>query len=133
MGCDESLGHAIIHDKIVVIDPLSENGAVVMGSHNLVYKASYENDENFVIIRGPRARSLGALSLPCRAARSPATREKRVGRLSSARCKMARWIPDIRQRRAGALFLWATLIQYKNVGFLSSSRDSKQKQTRLEG
>jgi hypothetical protein len=46
---------------------------------------------------------------------------------------MARWIPDIRQRRAGALFLWATLIQYKNVGFLSSSRDSKQKQTRLEG
>ncbi|MEA3207230.1 MAG: hypothetical protein QOE70_287 [Chthoniobacter sp.] len=48
-------GKAIIHDKIVVIDPLSEtNCAVVFGSHNLGYKASYCNDENLVIIRGHR-------------------------------------------------------------------------------
>lgn len=46
---------AIIHDKIVVVDPLSPNCSVVLGSHNLGYKASYENDENFVIISGDRA------------------------------------------------------------------------------
>ncbi len=46
------VGHAIIHDKIIVVDPLSKNGFVAMGSHNLGYKASYENDENLVIIQG---------------------------------------------------------------------------------
>jgi len=45
------VGHAIIHDKIVVVDPLSKNGFVAMGSHNLGYKASYENDENLLINR----------------------------------------------------------------------------------
>ncbi|MFN8321254.1 MAG: phospholipase D-like domain-containing protein [Chitinophagales bacterium] len=48
-------GHAIIHDKIVVVDPLSDKGFVVMGSHNLGYKASYENDENLLIIRNNKA------------------------------------------------------------------------------
>ncbi len=47
-------GNAIIHDKIVVIDPLSEDCAVVMGSHNMGFKASYENDENLIIIRKNR-------------------------------------------------------------------------------
>jgi phosphatidylserine/phosphatidylglycerophosphate/cardiolipin synthase-like enzyme len=47
-------GNAIIHDKIVVVDPLSAEGFVVMGSHNLGYKASYENDENLLIIRNNR-------------------------------------------------------------------------------
>jgi len=47
-------GHAIIHDKIVVIDPFSDNCAVVTGSHNLGYRASHNNDENIVIIRGYR-------------------------------------------------------------------------------
>jgi hypothetical protein len=48
-----SAGHAIIHDKIVVIDPLSKTDcAVITGSHNLGFKASYANDENLVIIRG---------------------------------------------------------------------------------
>jgi len=47
--------HAVIHDKIVVVDPLSENCVVVTGSHNLGYKASYANDENLLIIRGNRA------------------------------------------------------------------------------
>ncbi len=52
--------HAIIHDKIVVIDPLSDTDCVVvMGSHNQGYKASYANDENLVIFRGngPLARA----------------------------------------------------------------------------
>ncbi len=49
------VGNAIIHDKIVVVDPLLENGFVVLGSHNLGYKASYENDENFLIIRNNRS------------------------------------------------------------------------------
>lgn len=44
--------HAIIHDKIVVIDPFSANCAIVTGSHNLGYKASYGNDENLIIVRG---------------------------------------------------------------------------------
>jgi hypothetical protein len=48
-------GHAVIHDKIVVIDPFSDNCVVVTGSHNLGYAASYNNDENLAIIRGHRA------------------------------------------------------------------------------
>ncbi|OAF19638.1 phospholipase D-like domain-containing protein [Bradyrhizobium neotropicale] len=48
------LGTAIVHDKIVVIDPLSDNCTVVTGSHNLGYKASYENDENMLIIGGDK-------------------------------------------------------------------------------
>jgi phosphatidylserine/phosphatidylglycerophosphate/cardiolipin synthase-like enzyme len=47
-----TLGHAIIHDKIVVVDPLSPDCAVITGSHNLGYKASYGNDENLLVIRG---------------------------------------------------------------------------------
>lgn len=44
--------HAIIHDKIVVVDPLSENCAVITGSHNLGYRASYNNTENLLVIKG---------------------------------------------------------------------------------
>jgi phosphatidylserine/phosphatidylglycerophosphate/cardiolipin synthase-like enzyme len=44
--------HAIIHDKIVVVDPFSPNCVVITGSHNLGYRASYNNDENLIIIRG---------------------------------------------------------------------------------
>jgi len=47
-----SAGNAIIHDKIVVVDPLSDNAVVACGSHNLGYKASYGNDENLLIIQG---------------------------------------------------------------------------------
>lgn len=46
-----TVGQAIIHDKIVVVDPLSPDGFVAMGSHNAGFKASYENDENLLIIR----------------------------------------------------------------------------------
>lgn len=47
--------HAIIHDKIVVIDPLSPDCVVITGSHNLGYRASYNNDENLLIIKGHQA------------------------------------------------------------------------------
>jgi phosphatidylserine/phosphatidylglycerophosphate/cardiolipin synthase-like enzyme len=46
---------AIIHDKVLVIDPLSDDCVVVLGSHNLGFKASYSNDENMAIIQGHRA------------------------------------------------------------------------------
>jgi phosphatidylserine/phosphatidylglycerophosphate/cardiolipin synthase-like enzyme len=51
-----TLGKAIIHDKIIVIDPLDPVKCVVaFGSHNMGYKASYSNDENLVIVRGHKA------------------------------------------------------------------------------
>jgi phosphatidylserine/phosphatidylglycerophosphate/cardiolipin synthase-like enzyme len=49
------VGNAIVHDKIVIIDPMSDDCVIATGSHNLGYKASYENDENMVIIRGNKA------------------------------------------------------------------------------
>ena len=55
---DETLtvGRAIIHDKILVIDPLDPvNCVVAFGSHNMGYKASYSNDENLVIVQGHQA------------------------------------------------------------------------------
>ena len=45
-------GNAIIHDKIVVIDGFTEDCVVATGSHNQGYKASYDNDENLLIIKG---------------------------------------------------------------------------------
>ena len=38
----------------MVIDPFSDNCIVITGSHNLGYRASHNNDENMVIIRGHR-------------------------------------------------------------------------------
>ncbi|MES0100652.1 group II intron reverse transcriptase/maturase [Mesorhizobium sp. M0019] len=47
---------AIIHDKILVIDPMDpKNCVVAFGSHNQGFKASYGNDENLVIVQGHRA------------------------------------------------------------------------------
>ncbi len=48
------LGYAVIHDKIVVVDPFREDGCVITGSHNLGFKASYCNDENLAILSGDR-------------------------------------------------------------------------------
>lgn len=48
-------GVAVIHSKIVVIDPMSEEPVVIVGSHNLGYRASCNNDENLLIVRGHRA------------------------------------------------------------------------------
>ena len=46
-------GHATIHNKIIVIDPMqAESCVVVTGSHILGYNTSYCNDENLVILRG---------------------------------------------------------------------------------
>jgi phosphatidylserine/phosphatidylglycerophosphate/cardiolipin synthase-like enzyme len=45
-------GFAITHDKIVVIDPFADDCVVATGSHNLGYQASYNNDENLVMVQG---------------------------------------------------------------------------------
>ena len=50
----QKYGFAIIHNKIVVIDPFSDNCTVVTGSHNLGFRASHNNDENMLIVRGHR-------------------------------------------------------------------------------
>jgi phosphatidylserine/phosphatidylglycerophosphate/cardiolipin synthase-like enzyme len=46
------IGHAIVHSKVLVIDPLSKDPTVVTGSHNFSAPASEKNDENLVIVRG---------------------------------------------------------------------------------
>ena len=48
------VGFAIIHNKVVVIDPFSDDCVVITGSHNLGYRASHNNDENMVIVHGNR-------------------------------------------------------------------------------
>jgi phosphatidylserine/phosphatidylglycerophosphate/cardiolipin synthase-like enzyme len=48
------IGHAIVHSKVLVIDPLSEAPVVVTGSHNFSAPASEKNDENLVIVRGQK-------------------------------------------------------------------------------
>jgi phosphatidylserine/phosphatidylglycerophosphate/cardiolipin synthase-like enzyme len=50
-----NVGHAIIHSKVVVIDPFSDDPTVITGSHNFSSSASTKNDENFIIIKGDRA------------------------------------------------------------------------------
>jgi phosphatidylserine/phosphatidylglycerophosphate/cardiolipin synthase-like enzyme len=58
---DEKLtvGRAIIHDKILLLDPTDPvHCTVAFGSHNMGYKASYSNDENLVIVRGNRPLAL---------------------------------------------------------------------------
>ncbi|WP_081991156.1 phospholipase D-like domain-containing protein [Inquilinus limosus] len=49
-----SIGHAITHSKVLVIDPFSDDPIVVTGSHNFSKSASRDNDENFLVIRGHR-------------------------------------------------------------------------------
>jgi phosphatidylserine/phosphatidylglycerophosphate/cardiolipin synthase-like enzyme len=49
------VGFAIVHSKVLVVDPFSDTPAVVTGSHNFSLSASSENDENFVAIRGDSA------------------------------------------------------------------------------
>ena len=93
------LGHAVIHDKIVVIDPFTDNCTVITGSHNLGFKASYANDENMLIIRGksgdrrglhcPRAGRLRSFSLALSAAEGQFKRSPRYGLAGSRR---DRWL-----------------------------------------
>src|SRR3954451_17595289 len=49
------VGHAIIHSKVLVVDPLSDDPTVVTGSHNFSKSASEKNDENFVVVKGDKA------------------------------------------------------------------------------
>ena len=44
--------HAMVHSKVVVIDPYGANPVVMTGSHNMGPKASGVNDENLLLIRG---------------------------------------------------------------------------------
>jgi len=46
-----SIGFAIVHSKVVVIDPNGSNPVVITGSHNFSKTASTKNDENLVIIQ----------------------------------------------------------------------------------
>jgi phosphatidylserine/phosphatidylglycerophosphate/cardiolipin synthase-like enzyme len=45
------IGFAIVHSKLIVVDPFTKP-IVVTGSHNFSSTASKSNDENFVIIKG---------------------------------------------------------------------------------
>src|SRR5262249_50565834 len=49
------VGHAIIHSKVIVVDPFSNDPTIITGSHNFSASASSKNDENFIIVRGDRA------------------------------------------------------------------------------
>ena len=44
--------HAIVHSKIVVLDPFGPKPVVMTGSHNMGTTASKKNDENLVIVQG---------------------------------------------------------------------------------
>jgi phosphatidylserine/phosphatidylglycerophosphate/cardiolipin synthase-like enzyme len=48
----QGIGWAIIHSKVLVVDPFSDDPTVVTGSHNFSISASEDNDENFVVVRG---------------------------------------------------------------------------------
>lgn len=50
-----SIGHAIIHSKVLVVDPFSNDPTIVTGSHNFSVSASEKNDENFIVVRGEPA------------------------------------------------------------------------------
>jgi len=43
---------AMVHSKVIVIDPFGETPIVMTGSHNLGPKASGKNDDNLVIVHG---------------------------------------------------------------------------------
>jgi phosphatidylserine/phosphatidylglycerophosphate/cardiolipin synthase-like enzyme len=45
---------AMVHSKVVLVDPFSDHPVLLTGSHNLGPKASGTNDENLLIIRDAR-------------------------------------------------------------------------------
>ena len=51
LGQGGLIGHAIIHSKIIVIDPFTDP-IVITGSHNFSPAASSKNDENVLVVRG---------------------------------------------------------------------------------
>jgi phosphatidylserine/phosphatidylglycerophosphate/cardiolipin synthase-like enzyme len=44
--------HAMVHSKVVIVDPYGANPVVMTGSHNMGPKASGVNDENLILIAG---------------------------------------------------------------------------------
>ena len=44
--------HAMVHSKVIVIDPYGDHPVVMTGSHNMGPKASGVNDENLLLIEG---------------------------------------------------------------------------------
>ena len=46
--------HAMVHSKVIVIDPYGTNPVVMTGSHNMGPRASGVNDENLILIQGNR-------------------------------------------------------------------------------
>lgn len=50
----QTVGHAIIHAKVMVIDAFGAEPMVIAGSHNFSDSASKKNDENFLVIRANR-------------------------------------------------------------------------------
>lgn len=53
MGQGGVIGHAIIHSKLIVLDPFTKP-VVITGSHNFSHPASASNDENLLIVRDRR-------------------------------------------------------------------------------
>ena len=51
----KQIGFAIVHSKVIVIDPNGANPVVITGSHNFSASASSKNDENMVILEGNSA------------------------------------------------------------------------------
>ena len=49
------LGTAVVHDKIVVIDPVVEKPVVAIGVTISDTRLPYENDENLAVIRNNKA------------------------------------------------------------------------------
>ncbi|QTD44142.1 phospholipase D-like domain-containing protein [Ottowia testudinis] len=49
-----TVGHAIIHAKVMVIDAFGENPLVITGSHNFSDSASRKNDENLLVVHKNR-------------------------------------------------------------------------------
>lgn len=47
--------HALVHSKVVVVDPFGDHPVVMTGSHNMGPKASGVNDENLVVIENNAA------------------------------------------------------------------------------
>jgi PLD-like domain len=50
-----SKGFAMVHSKVIVIDPFGDHPVLMTGSHNMGPKASQFNDDNLVIIEGDAA------------------------------------------------------------------------------
>lgn len=54
LGQGGVIGHAIVHSKVLVLDPFTKP-VVITGSHNFSLPASNANDENLLIVKGNKA------------------------------------------------------------------------------